>query len=127
MPKFYQHQDYMAGPAIAGANGWEPKGGWCGYVAYTDIFYAITKQGYTGIYSELRRTPPQAAAADGTQPLTDRAAPASISLPGSMNRAPWANGLSLVFTGTGGSVNNVGVKPPSSSIPGFIPAGTAAP
>jgi PEP-CTERM motif len=123
VPKFYQHQDYMGGRYLTGGNDWEQEGGWCGYVAYTDIFYAVTKQGYSGIYG----TAPDPTAGGGSGWYAATYGPGDTSLYniGGLNKSgAAANGLSLVFTGTGGSVNNVGAPPPSFN--GFTPAGTAA-
>jgi hypothetical protein len=119
VPKFYQHQDVMSGVA-AGANGWEPGGGWCGWVAYTDIFYAITKQGYTGIYGTA--PDPTAGGGSGWYAATYGPAGTSQYFVGGLNKSGnAADGLSLVFTGTGGSVNNLGAPPPGYN--GLIPAG----
>ena len=118
VPKFYQHQDAMSGYA-AGTNGWEPGGGWCGWVAYTDIFYAVTKQGYSGIYG----TAPDPTAGGGAGWYNATYGPADTSLynvAGLNKSGTAADGLSLVFTGTGGSVNNLGTPPPG--YPGYLPA-----
>jgi hypothetical protein len=121
IPKFYQHQDYMSAPAntVGGANGWEDEGGWCGYVAYTDIFYGVTKQGYAGIYG----TAPDPTAGGGSNWYAATYGPGNTSLyfAGATNGSgAAANGLSLVFTGTGGSVNNLGTPPPDFF--GYVPA-----
>jgi hypothetical protein len=126
VPKFYQHQDYMAGGA-PGANGWELGGGWCGWVAYDDIFYALAKQGYSGLYQGATDPTLNAgnnwyAATYGTSSGTDLYNVQLINNSGNPE-----DSLSLVFTGTGGSVNNLGTRPiplPAASYPGFTPAGT---
>ena len=35
-----------------GLNGWEPTGGWCYQVAYSDAFYDLVAQGYSGVYTD---------------------------------------------------------------------------
>jgi hypothetical protein len=45
LPDFYQHQDYTNG-----GNGWEPRGGWCEYTAYSDAFYDLSTQGYQNLF-----------------------------------------------------------------------------
>jgi hypothetical protein len=120
VPKFYQHQNYIAGD-VAESNGWEKKGGWCGWVAYTDIFYAVTKQGYSGLYG----TSPDPTAGGGANWYAATYGPGDTSMyniRGINKSGAAANGLSLVFTGTGGSVNNLGAPPPGYN--GFTPVGT---
>jgi hypothetical protein len=114
VPKFYQHQDVMGGD-VEGANGWEPGGGWCGWVAYDDIFYAVTKQGYQGLYpgaTDPTANPWYAATygAAGTDLYNIRLV---------NNSGNTADSVSVVFTGTGGSVNNLGAPPPGFN--GFTP------
>ena len=46
IPDFYQHQDWTNG-----SNGWETNGGWCFWVAYADVFYDLTQQGYPNLYT----------------------------------------------------------------------------
>ena len=117
VPKFYQHQDCISG-GVDGANGWEPGGGWCFQVSYNDIFYALTKQGYSGLY------------AGGTDPTANPWYAATYGAAGTdlynvsavNNSGNPEDSLSLVFTGTGGSVNNLGTPPPGYN--GLTPAGT---
>lgn len=42
---FYQHQNWLE----AGGNNWQSTGGWCYQLAYADVFYDLTKQGYAGL------------------------------------------------------------------------------
>jgi len=117
VPKFYQHQDCISG-GVDGANGWEPGGGWCFQVSYNDIFYALTKQGYSGLY------------AGGADPTANPWYAATYGAAGTdlynvsatNNSGNPEDSLSLVFTGTGGSVNNLGAPPPGYN--GLTPAGT---
>jgi hypothetical protein len=125
VPKFYQHQDFMGGIA-AGANGWEQGskfgtvGGWCGWVAYDDIFYALSNQGYDGLFQGATNP----TAANWYSATYGSATNDLYFVTANNNSGNTASSLSLVFTGTGGSVNNVGVPPPNYN--GYIPAGTTS-
>jgi hypothetical protein len=55
LPDFYQHQNLVASGSNAGLPqfGWEgtpaARAGWCFWTAYSDAFYDLTTQGYTGL------------------------------------------------------------------------------
>ena len=110
MPKFYQHQDVIDGP-FQGVNGWEPGGGWCGWVAYDDIFYALTQQGYKGLYGTA--ADPTANGGSGWYAATYGNGNDLYNVTAENNSGNPEDSLSLVFTGTGGSVNNLGAISPS--------------
>jgi hypothetical protein len=57
IPDFYQHQDWTNG-----SNAWEPKGGWCEYTAYADVFYDLTTMNYTNLYTSGGQDPTPAGA-----------------------------------------------------------------
>ncbi len=44
LPDFYQHQNWVKGAPAD--NNWQRTGGWCFQIAYADVFYDLTKQGY---------------------------------------------------------------------------------
>ncbi len=121
VPKFYQHQDVMGGN-VEGANGWEPGGGWCFQVSYDDIFYALTQQGYKGLYGTTAPDPTANGGAGWYAATYGAAGTDLYNVSAFNNSGNTADSLSMVFTGTGGSVNNLGTPPPGYN--GLTPAGT---
>ncbi|HZZ42525.1 MAG TPA: hypothetical protein VFE58_06285 [Tepidisphaeraceae bacterium] len=69
IPDFYQHQNWSS----TVANEWESspgQSGWCYYASYADVFYDLTKQGYSGLLSSD--------VTDGTKWFNDMYDPADI-------------------------------------------------
>jgi hypothetical protein len=109
VPKFYQHQNFT-NTLFPGSNGWELGGGWCGWVAYDDIFYALSQQGYQGLYQSAAN--PTANGGSGWYAAT-YGAPGTdaYNVSATNNSGNAEDSLALTFIGTGGSVNNLGFSP----------------